>query len=426
MSRNSSGAATGRAASVAMRAGLLAAGLALLAPAAATATPVSILFIGNSYTFGNVGAAPEYNRAGVRDLTAPTRPGFENQAGANVYQTRPWGGVPGIFKTLTEQAGLDFDVAHSTRNAATLRGHYLNLNPAGWDLRGNLASQRWDHVVLQEQSALPLPLGTTDGSRPAVFNTYAALLAEYARTQSADRSFRERELFGGTATACAAITGNSTGTCNTVRNVPGNPNTNPNTQVHLQQTWARPNLIAGGFETVTDETTGVVTRTATPITGPYPAADGVERMTADLRAAYAALLAARPDLFASVAPVGDAFLLAILEGLATRNMFAPDAQTDGLIDLWHDDGTHASKWGSYLSALTLFGTITGLDPQSLGSREEAARELGISRDEAEALQLVAALTLGFAPVPGPAAAPLFLLGLVALGAMRRRGARARS
>jgi hypothetical protein len=400
---------------------VFAAAFALAAPAAAT--PVSILFIGNSYTFGNVGAAPNHNREGVRDLTAPTQPGFENQQGTNVYQTRPWGGVPGIFKTLTEQAGLDFDVAHSTRNAASLRGHYLNSNPAGWDLRGNLASQRWDHVVLQEQSEVPLPLGTTGpngNARPAVFNAYASLLAEYARSQSADKSYTETQLLGGgNVAACRAASGNNTAACNAVREIPGNPNTNPDTQVHLYQTWARPNLIAGGFVTQTDDITGEVTRTTTPITGPYPAADGVERMTADLKAAYAALLAARPDLFASVAPVGEAFLLAIQQGFATRNMFAPDAQTDGLIDLWHDDGTHASKWGSYLSALTLFGTITGLDPQRFDGNEDAARDLGLSHAEAEALQLIAALTLGFAQVPGPAALPLFLAGLAALGAMRR-------
>ena len=35
-------------------------------------------------------------------------------------------------------------------------------------------------------------------------------------------------------------------------------------------------------------------------------------------------------------------------------------------------------YGSYLSALVLFGTITGLDPQSLGAAEIAARDLGIS------------------------------------------------
>ena len=44
--------------------------------------------------------------------------------------------------------------------AATLQGHYLDSNPAGWDLRGNLASQAWDTVVLQDNSTQALPSGS--------------------------------------------------------------------------------------------------------------------------------------------------------------------------------------------------------------------------------------------------------------------------
>jgi len=76
-------------------------------------------------------------------------------------------------------------------------------------------------------------------------------------------------------------------------------------------------------------------------------------------------------------------------------MYAANAGTDGLIDLWFNDGTHPSKWGSYLSALTVFGSVTGLDPQSLGYNERAARDLGISREDAYALQQIAAVSLGF-------------------------------
>jgi hypothetical protein len=251
---------------------------------------------------------------------------------------------------------------------------------------------------------------------------YARLFAEYARTQSADRSFTETQLFGTTA-ACREATGSSANTCNnTVRSITGNPNTNPDTEVYLYQTWARPNLIAGGFVTTTDETTGAVTRTTTPITGPYAAADGLEAMTEDLREAFLALFMSRPDLFSGIAPVGEAFLRAVQQGRATRNMYAPDALTDGLIDLWFDDGTHASKWGSYLSALTIYGTVTGRDPR-FGRDEQAARDLGISEREAIILQQIAAESLGL-PVPEPATAGLFLLGVAALGALRRRAERA--
>jgi hypothetical protein len=245
---------------------------------------------------------------------------------------------------------------------------------------------------------------------------YANQFAEYARTPSSDRTITETQLFG-SLQACRAATGGSTNACNLEREITGNANSNPDTQVTLYQTWARPNLIAGGFRTTTDDITGEVTRTDTPITGPYPAADGLERMTEDLRAAYAAVLAARPDLFADIAPVGEAFLKAVQRGVATRNMFAPDALTDGLIDLWFADGTHASAWGSYLSALTLFGTITGRDPRMFGADEQAARDLGISGEEAVLLQRMAAQAI---EIPAPGAAPLMLAGLLALGALRRR------
>ncbi len=119
----------------------------------------------------------------------------------------------------------------------------------------------------------------------------------------------------------------------------------------------------------------------------------------------------------TVAPVGDSFLLAVASGLATRDVYAADAKTDGLIDLWFDDGTHASKYGSYLSALTLFGILTGLDPAKLGAQEIAARDLGISATDAAQLQRVASATLGFGElaVPEPSSLALVLGALGCVG-----------
>ena len=98
-------------------------------------------------------------------------------------------------------------------------------------------------------------------------------------------------------------------------------------------------------------------------------------------------------------------------------MWAAGAQSDGLLDLWFDDGTHASVHGSYLSALTLFGTTTGVNPFSLGAGEIAARDLGISGADAVALQRIAALQLGFeAPEPGS----LALAGLALLATLSTR------
>jgi len=101
-------------------------------------------------------------------------------------------------------------------------------------------------------------------------------------------------------------------------------------------------------------------------------------------------------------------------------MYATDASTDGLVDLWFNDGTHPSKWGSYLSALTVFGSVTGLDPQSLGYHEWAARDLGISGEDAYALQQIAAASLGFQKVPEPGSLALVLAGVGMLGVVTRR------
>ena len=148
-------------------------------------------------------------------------------------------------------------------------------------------------------------------------------------------------------------------------------------------------------------------------------------MTSDLHTAYAggAAHAATDNSggFTGIAPVGDAFLRAVSSGVATRNLYAADAGNDGLIDLWFHDGTHASKYGSYLSALTLFGTVSGLDPQSLDAAEQAAIDLGISMTDAVALQRVATLELGFAaPVPEPSTGGLLAAGLVTMAVWARR------
>jgi hypothetical protein len=397
---------------------------ALALHAAAQAAPTSILFVGNSYTFGRVDPVMSYNAANVRDLTAPMA--AINDTGGNAFEPHPWGGVAGIFKQFTVQAGLDYDVALSTRNAASLRGHFLNTNAAGWDLRSNIGSQSWDQMVLQEQSDEPLTRRTNLNSNPAWFTNYTDKIEDWVH-QGTAHSYRERDFFpGATATertaACQAATGASATTCNTLRNIPANTNANAATEMFLYQTWARPNLVDGALQTVTDPVTGAVTRTGLPATNTF--FGSLEAMTEELRLAYdnAAQMAGADGSggYAGVAPVGEAFLRAVTEGVATRNMWAADAATDGLIDLWFDDGTHASTWGSYLSALTLFGTITGVNPFSLGAGEIAARELGISVADALALQRIAALQLGFAvPAPGTLAlASLALLLLVRAGRAR--------
>lgn len=409
----------------------------LSAAAAAQAEPISVLFVGNSFTFGRADPVMSYNHQNVRDLTEGM---FNtNPAGSNAYEPRPWGGVPGIFQRLTVQAGLDYDVAMSTRNAATLRGHLLNTNPAGWDLRSNIGSQTWGKIVLQEQSDEALNKRSGLNSVPDYTRIHLDMIEDWVHGGGAGLSYRYRDYFAGannTASnaACALALSNdfttvSTGSCGLERVLPANAYASTATQLYTYQTWARPNLVQGALVSSTDEITGVVTRSNTPATTFFP---NLESMTEELRANLESFtMAAGTDGsggFAGIAPVGEAFMRAVADGVATRDFYAPNALTDGKIDLWFDDGFHPSKYGSYLSALTLFGSVTGQNPTQFGYVELAAAELGISPQDSWALQRVAAVQLGMpvlTPVPEPGTWAMMLAGLLfcgVAGARRRQRA----
>jgi hypothetical protein len=126
-----------------------------------------------------------------------------------------------------------------------------------------------------------------------------------------------------------------------------------------------------------------------PAGEPY-SGEPLETMAADLGAAYAQA-AVNNGGIAGIVPVGDAFLRAVQEGFAVRDPYIGDPS---LIDLWWaDDHFHPGTHGSYLSALMMFGAITGIDPASFGATEKAAGDLGISRLDALRLQGVASRTL---------------------------------
>ena len=385
---------------------------------AASAAPIEILFVGNSYTFGRVDPVMSYNAANVHDLTA----GFyaASPTGANAWEPHPWGGIAGIFKQFTVQKGLDYDVSISARNAASLRGQFLNTANAAWDLRGTVASQKWDVVVLQEQSDAALPAGMGKNANAAQFRAYADKLEQFIHNGAA-QSYTETQLYGSLA-ACQA-TGSSTATCNTVRNIPQNVNANADAKVYLTETWARPDMVYAHLVTTAD--------TTSPTGSPVPDGTNAQAtlyyqnlaaMTADLRTTIYAEAAADGH-FAGVIGVGDAFQLAFDQGLVrtsgfydANGVFVPNV--DAVMNLWWDDYLHASKYGSYLDALVQFGTITGLDPRSLGADEIAARDLGISAANAAILQRVAAQQLGLVPEPGSVA--MVVLGLGLMGAVNRR------
>jgi hypothetical protein len=209
--------------------------LALPLPSLA-ADPISVLFVGNSYTFARVAPVLRYNAANVRDLTQPQGPlhggtdpalpfvsgaPFTNLTGTNSYPpgifnvatgrdfdsysphslVHAWSGVAGIFKQMTVQAGLNYDVALSTRNAATLRGHFLNSANSNWDMRGNIASQTWDQMVLQEQSDEPLTRQAGLGSNPEYSRFYADKIENFVHSTASSGTIRDRDAFPGATSA---------------------------------------------------------------------------------------------------------------------------------------------------------------------------------------------------------------------------------
>jgi hypothetical protein len=239
--------------------------------------------------------------------------------------------------------------------------------------------------------------------------------------------YRERAMnnaiFGNQANCVAE--GGTVATCdnNSARDIPKNPNANAAAQLYLMQPWARPNLInPPGTVTIDPVTGNAIYDTSSPAPSFF---SSLEEITDENTAQYLrALDFADNDSIGfngGLVPVGQAFMAAVIGGLATRDMYGPDALTDGLLDLWFNDGTHASVLGSYLSALVNFGKLTGLDPLMFGRDEIAARDLGIGSHNAMVLQRIASYSLGFtSTIPEPATWALFGLSLPMLMLGRRR------
>ena len=258
----------------------------------------SILFIGNSFTYGAHSPVWRYRAGTVTDLN-----------GDGV------GGVPALFKLFTEEARLDWTVSLATHGGVGLDWHWTH------DLER--VDKPWDHVILQS-------LSTLDKDHPGD----AALLTDYT----------------------ARFTGRLRAR-------------NPAVDIRLDSTWSRPDLTypQGG-------------------SAPSPwRGKPIFAMAEDLRRAYDA--AARTPGVAGVIGVGEAFNAAVRAGVADPDPY--DGLSFGQVDLWTYDNYHASTWGYYLEALVIFGALTGRDPAMLGAHETAAAELGVSPEQAVALQRVA-------------------------------------
>lgn len=276
------------------RAGALAVMVILALTGDTHAAGKSVLFIGNSFLFGSGSAVRFYRANTVHDL---------NDEGI--------GGVPALFKSFTQQAGLDYDVSLETRGGTGLDFHLAE--------KLGVIARSWDTVVMHGFSLL-------DADKP---RDPAKLIA--TSKQMAD-----------------VLRGKNAGV-----------------ELYLISTWARADNV-------------------------YPAKGAwnghtVEEMTKDVRAAYDR--AATGASVKGVIPVGESWVRAMQAGVADSNPY--DGIDAGKLNLWTYDSYHASSYGYYLQALVIFGSVTGLDPRSLGDGECSAFELGLSRPETRSLQQVA-------------------------------------
>ncbi len=129
-------------------------GFRLIAVAAAVISLVgaahaeTILFIGNSFTYGDQAPTVRNFRPGtVTDLR-----------GTNI------GGVPALFKSFTQQAGLNYDVFLETQPGSGLDYHYNNQLA--------LIDRAWDNVAMHGQSNLNFAAP----GNPALLSQYTGLL----------------------------------------------------------------------------------------------------------------------------------------------------------------------------------------------------------------------------------------------------------
>jgi hypothetical protein len=152
--------------------------------------PQTILFVGNSFFHGAFQPVLGYNAAAITDENfRPDRAGQRRRQ--YEHEEGPWGGIPGIFKKLTDEAGLHYEVHLEAISGQTLKFHYDSALAV-------IRQPKWDKVVMHDYSTGPVP--TRHGGQPARFFEYATRLEQAVHTA------------------------------------------NPAAQVYLYQTWARADL----------------------------------------------------------------------------------------------------------------------------------------------------------------------------------------
>lgn len=129
--------------------------LALLTAGVAAGAPRTLLFIGNSFTYGANSPLVHYRADMVTDIN-----------GEGI------GGVPAVFAVFAKEAGLDYQVALETAPGKGLDWH--------WNARRDKLDRPWDEVVLQSYSTLD----ATHPGDPTLLVAYVKRWAEMLRARN--------------------------------------------------------------------------------------------------------------------------------------------------------------------------------------------------------------------------------------------------
>ena len=134
----------------------LLASLGLLLGSVSAMADTSVLFIGNSFTYGYGSAVRFYRADTVTDL---------NNEGI--------GGVPALFKSFVDQAGLDYEVSVETRSGSNIEFHLENK-------LGEIGRRPWDQVVMHGYRTLD----ADDPGNPDKLVASTAKMAGFLRSRN--------------------------------------------------------------------------------------------------------------------------------------------------------------------------------------------------------------------------------------------------
>lgn len=290
-------------------------------PTSQTTSVPKVLFFGNSFTYGS-----QSNNAKFYDKTLITDNSFSSDG---VTKAGPYGGVAGVFKGLTLQAGLNYDVYMQTISGASWQTH--------WNASHTFIDQVFDFVQMQGKSTLD----DTDPAKPLGLNGNNPLVTVFIQ-------YSKKLIDMWVAKNSSVV-------------------------INMTSTWSRPDIVN---QTVTSPST--VETNCLKLWG----GTSHDKMAADIRTAYDLAKSSaglKPDSLPfvnGIAPVGQAFARIVNSGAADPKPTS-GVPSGGLIDLWAGDDYHASDYGYYVEALMDFAVITGFDPRDFGATCQVAKDIKV-------------------------------------------------